>query len=163
MQSRNDVRSLLILVCLAFACGGSSTKFETVWGRPAAVHRVVVLYNSHDGAMRRSVEDAMTRKLMQRGFQAVTSYAVLTTEEMEDLASVKSSLAAKGFDGLVEVRFIDPVLVETNLYSLREDELLWSARSRTNDADSTREVIDEVTTLVASTLDRGVAARTARR
>ena len=44
------------------------------------------------------------------------------------------------------------VRVETNVYSLASDELLWSALSRTIDPASSRTVVDEVTTLVAGEL-----------
>ncbi len=200
---------LLALACTAcFAsCGGASTSFEEVWLGPGAnlgsVQRIVTLYESHDGAMRRNVEDAMARKLTQRGLRAVPAYTVLDETELDDTQHMRATLAAKGFDGVVEIRLISteyyldeifggywhgpyhgygywgtswpyaydnyvfdwPVVrVETNLYSLRDNELVWSARSKTIDADDTAEVIDEVTTLVASTLDqRGTSTATARR
>lgn len=198
---------VLVLACsiCVVSCGGASTKYEQVWHAPRAdlgsLQRVVTLYQSHDGAMRRTVEDAMAYKLRQRGVQAVPSYTVIDASEIEDHARAKKTLAAKGFDGVVEIRLIStenypgdtfrgggygaydgywgatwpyaydnyvfdsPVVrVETNFYSLRDNALVWSARSKTVDADNTNEVIDEVTTLVATSLERrGVATATARR
>jgi hypothetical protein len=196
---------LLVVACsLCVSCGGASTKFEQVWREPGAnlgsLQRVVTLYESHDGAMRRNVEDAMAYKFRQRGIPAVPAYTVLEASELEDRPRAKASLAAKGFDGVVEIRLIStesypgdasggaygsfdgywgstwpyaydnyvfdsPVVrVETNFYSLRDNALVWSARSKTVDADNTNEVIDDVTTLVATTLERrGVATATARR
>lgn len=200
-------RGLLALACITciagvVACGGATTKYEAVWGQRAdlsGIQRVAVVYDAHDGALRRNVEDSMTRKLVQRGIRAVPSYSALTPSEMTDTTTAKAALAAKGFDGLVEIRFVSKetesdggyymnsydgwgywgypygwnnyyyypsttVRVETNLYSLRDGELLWSARSKTVDADDMPEVVDEVTTLVAGTLEkRGVPATTARR
>ena len=195
------MRLLFLLAALtlaAVACGATSTSLVTEWGRPMNVQRVVVLYDAHDGAMRRTVEDMMTRKLSQRGIRAITSYAVLAPDEINDLARAKTALTEKGFDGVLVMRFVgkdeEPtghdyfvnayddwgylgggfwsryyaseswtVRVETSLYSLPTGELLWSARSRTSDAD-TLDVVDEVTTLIASTLERGGAsATTARR
>jgi hypothetical protein len=205
-RARGRLLALACTACIA-GCGGASTSFEQVWRGPTAdlgsVQRVVALYESHDGAMRRNVEDAMARKLVQRGMRAVPAYTVLDEAQLEDTQHVRATLAAKGFDGVVEIRLIStenypgetfggawhgsydgygywgtswpyaydnyvfdsPVVrVETNLYSLRDDQLVWSARSKTVDADNTGEVIDEVTTLVASTLEhRGTAATTARR
>jgi hypothetical protein len=202
-------RALLALACTlcVASCGGATTKFEQVWHGPNAnlgeVQRVVTLYESHDGAMRRNVEDAMARKLAQRGMRAVPAYSVLDEAQIADRQAMNATLAAKGFDGVVQIRLIStenypsetfggawhgsydgygywgtswpyaydnyvfdsPVIrVETNLYSLHDNALVWSARSKTVDADNTDEVIDEVTTLVASTLEqRGAAATTARR
>jgi hypothetical protein len=199
--------TFLVLACslCVAACGGATTQFEQVWREPRAnigsLQRVVTLYDSHDGAMRRTVEDAMARKFRQRGIDAVPAYAVLQASELEDRPRAKTSLAAKGFDGVVEIRLIStenypgdsyggawfgsydgywgatwpyaydnyvfdsPVVrVETNFYSLRDNALVWSARSKTVDAEDTNEVIDEVTSLVATTLERrGTVTATARR
>lgn len=150
------MKSLVVLVCLALSCSRSSTSFESVWGTPSAIHRVVVMYDGQDGATRRTVEDAMTRKLMQHGIRAITSYAVLDDNELEDAALAKLSLAAKGFDSLLEIRFINNGRVETNLYSLHDRELVWSARTKMRR-------IEDVTTLVAARLERNAATTTARR
>jgi hypothetical protein len=205
-RSRMRLFALACTVCIV-GCGGTTTSFEQVWRGPAAdlgsVQHVVTLYESHDGAMRRNVEDAMARKFVQRGMRATPAYAVLTESQIEDRQKMNAALAAKGFDGVVEIRLIStenypgetyggswygsydgygywgtswpyaydnyvfdsPVVrVETNLYSLHDNQLVWSARSKTVDADDTNEVIDEVTTLVASTLEqRGSLPTTARR
>lgn len=149
------MKSLVVLACLALSCSRSSTSFESVWGTPSAIHRVVVMYDGRDGATRRTVEDAMTRKLMQHGIRAITSYAVLDENELK-MPLAKSSLAAKGFDSLLEIRFIDNVRVERNLYSLHDRELVWSARTKTRR-------IDDVTTMVSTRLERSAGTTTARR
>jgi hypothetical protein len=208
-RARVGLLALACTVCIA-SCAGTTTKFEQVWRGPGAanlgsVQRVVTLYDSPDGAMRRNVEDEMARKLAQRGLRAVPSYSVLDASQLTENADRQhrnATLAAKGFDGVVEIRLVgtenypgdthgmgwsgydgygywglswpyaydnyvfdSPVVrVETNLYSLHDNQLVWSARSKTVDADDTNEVIDEVTTLVASTLERrGMANATARR
>lgn len=204
---RKTAGRLLVLVCsiCVVGCGGASTKFEQVWHQPGAnlgsLQHVVTLYESHDGAMRRTVEDEMAYKFRQRGIPAVPSYTVLDASVVEDFPRAKAALAAKGFDGVIEIRLIStenypgdsiggawygsydgywgatwpyaydnyvfdsPVVrVETNFYSLRDNALVWSARSKTVDAENTNEVIDGVTTLVASSLERhGVTNVTARR
>jgi hypothetical protein len=159
----------------------------------AAVQTVVALYESPDGAMRRIVEDKLARELAQHAMPAVPSYSVLSGRELEDPELAKAALAAAGYDGVVVIRLIgtetypgepetttwgsswpsayedyvfeSPVVrVETTLYSLDGGQILWSARSKTVDAGSTNEVIDEVTSLVAATLQQqGVAIATARR
>lgn len=197
-------RTIVVAVVASFVgCGGPETHFESTWGRRVdlrGMHSVVALYESHDGAQRRTVEDAMTRKLAQRGVHAVPAYSVLDDNESADYKTAKDTLAAKGFDAVLEIRLISkeneqtttyysntwdgwgywgwggpyaydyyvydtPVVrIETNLYSLHDDSLVWSGRTKTTDADTMNEVVDEVTTAVATTLEkRGVPTATARR
>ena len=135
----------------------------------------------------------MTRKLAARGVHAVPAYSVLDDNESADYKSAKETLAAKGFDAVLEIRLISkenetstayysntwdgwgywgwggpyaydyyvfdtPVVrVETNLYSLHDDSLVWSGRTKTTDADTMREVVDQVTSVVASTLEKRTA------
>lgn len=184
---------LLVISLYLSACGGSTTRFEQVWRAPnAAVQKVVTLYQSQDGAMRRTIEDKMARKLAGNRVIAVPAHSVLGTGDLIDRDGARRTLLANGFDSVVAIRLIgtemfpgdhtmaswaawptsyedyvfdSPVVrVETTLYSLRDDTMLWSARSRTVDARSTNEVIEQVTSLVAATLQRqGVAIATAQR
>ena len=125
---------------------------------------------------------------------AVPAHTVLGPGDLRDRDGARQTLIANGFDGVVVVRLIgtemypgdrstmatwgaswptsyedyvfdSPVVrLETTLYSLRDDAMLWSGRSKTVDAQSTNEVIDQVTSLVAATLQRqGVAIATAQR
>ena len=195
--------TFLALVAGVVGCGGAETKYEAMWGNRVdlrGVQSVVALYESHDGAQRRTVEDAMTRKLAQRGVHAVPAYSVLDDNESVDYKTAKTTLAAKGFDAVLEIRLISkenetttayysntwdgwgywgwggpyaydyyvfdtPVVrVETNLYSLHDDSLVWSGRTKTTDADTMREVVDQVTSVVARTLEtRTAPTATARR
>jgi hypothetical protein len=197
-NTRNPIllTMFIALVASVVGCGGAETKYEAVWGKRVdlrGVHSVVALYESHDGAQRRTVEDAMTRKLAERGVHAVPAYSVLDDNESVDYKSAKETLAAKGFDAVLEIRLISkenetstayysntwdgwgywgwggpyaydyyvfdtPVVrVETNLYSLHDDSLVWSGRTKTTDADTMREVVDQVTSVVASTLEKRTA------
>lgn len=187
-------RILFLALCMS-ACGGSTTRFEQVWRAPnAEVHKVVTLYPSQDGAMRRTIEDRLARKLTSRRVVAVPAHSVLGPGDLTDQDASRRTLLANGFDGVVVIRLIgtemfpgdkitsatwgaswptsyedyvfdSPVVrVETTLYALRDDTMLWSARTKTVDAQSTNEVIEEVTSLVAATLQRqGVAIATAQR
>jgi hypothetical protein len=195
--------TFLALVAGVVGCGGAETKYEAMWGQRVdlrGVQSVVALYESHDGAQRRTVEDAMTRKLAAYGVHAVPAYSVLDDNESADYKTAKTALAAKGFDAVLEIRLISkenetttayysntwdgwgywgwggpyaydyyvfdtPVVrVETNLYSLHDDSLVWSGRTKTTDADTMREVVDQVTSVVASTLEKRTApTATARR
>jgi hypothetical protein len=197
-NTRNPILLTMFIALVAgiVGCGGAETKYEAMWGKRVdlrGVQSVVALYESHDGAQRRTVEDAMTRKLAERGVHAVPAYSVLDDNESADYKSAKETLAAKGFDAVLEIRLISkenetstayysntwdgwgywgwggpyaydyyvfdtPVVrVETNLYSLHDDSLVWSGRTKTTDADTMREVVDQVTSVVASTLEKRTA------
>jgi hypothetical protein len=144
---------------------------------------------SQDGAIRRTAEDNMAAQLVARGVQAVPSYHVLAGSLLVDGQRIhaKRKLSDAGFDGVVTMRLVSRadsehaatlddvwgspygsygynelvVRIETNLYSLSDDKLLWSALSQTVDPTGAPMVIDEVTSLVASRmLDEGVVAHT---
>lgn len=187
-------RILFLALCMS-ACGGSTTRFEQMWRAPnAGAQKVVTLYESQDGAMRRTIEDKLARELSGRHIVAVPAHTLLGSGDLRDHDAARKTLIDHGFDGVVVVRLIgtemypgdrstmatwgaswptsyedyvfdSPVVrLETTLYSLHDDTMLWSARSRTADAQSTNEVIDQVTSLVAATLQRqGVAIATAQR
>ena len=197
-KTRNPILLTMFAVLVAgvVGCGGAETKYEAMWGKRVdlrGVRSVVALYESHDGAQRRTVEDAMTRKLASRGVHAVPAYSVLDDNESVDYKTAKATLAAKGFDAVLEIRLISkenetttayysntwdgwgywgwggpyaydyyvfdtPVVrVETNLYNLHDDSLVWSGRTKTTDADTMAEVVNQVTSVVASTLERRTA------
>lgn len=142
---------------------------------------VVTLYQSKDGALRRIVEDALTRKLLQRGVRAMPAYAVLEGNELADRDRARTALLARNIDGVIVIRllgtqtypgqpmastwngewpivyedytFESPIVrVETTLFSVRDDKLLWSAQSKTVEPQIIDEVVDGVTSLVAATL-----------
>ncbi len=197
-KTRNPILLTMFAVLVAgvVGCGGAETKYEAMWGKRVdlrGVHSVVALYESHDGAQRRTVEDAMTRKLASRGVHAVPAYSVLDDNEAADYKTAKATLAAKGFDAVLEIRLISkenetttayysntwdgwgywgwggpyaydyyvfdtPVVrVETNLYNLHDDSLVWSGRTKTTDAETMGEVVNQVTSVVASTLEKRTA------
>ena len=150
---------------------------------------VVTVYISHDGAARRSFEDTMAARLNQRGIHAVPGYAVLTEMDLQDRAAARSKLMGQGFDGVVAVRligahtevYVQPTFIgywggawaydnaylstqtivrlETSVFSLRDNRLVWSGISRTLDPASTQSAIASVTKRVAKELHhQGIVA-----
>lgn len=148
----------------------------------ATLNNVVAVYISNDGATRRSFEDHMAARLNAKGIHAVPGYSVLTEMDQQDRAAARSKLIAQGFDGVIAVRLIgahtqiqvEPtfigywggawaydnaylttqtiVRVETSVFSLRDDRLVYSAVSRTLDPSSTEAAIASVTKKVAKEL-----------
>lgn len=84
---RSPIRLVAIAIAIATftlgACAGSSTTIEQSWTAPnarnAPFRKVVSLFLSRDGAMRRAAEDKMARELAARGVQATPAYQVLPT------------------------------------------------------------------------------------
>src|SRR4051794_14223360 len=180
-----------MIVAAAGACG-SSTSMDQSWTTPQPTHRLsnlVTVYVSHDGALRRSAEDAMAVRLASEGVHAVPAYAILPNEDMTDQQAVRTKLIGKGYDGVVAIRLLSAntqiqanptfvgywggawayndswlytqtvVRVETNVYSLPENRLVWSALSSTLDPSSTHAAVKSVTKFVAKRLEnQGIVA-----
>ena len=102
-------RLAAILLVMA-ACGGASTTIEQSWTAPEArlgeLRNVVTLYVSSDGAMRRTVEDAMSQQLARAGVRVTPSYTFLRDDELLDRARAKATLVAAGFDGVIGIRLV---------------------------------------------------------
>lgn len=59
-----------------------------------------------------------------------------------------------GYGAPIEVRTDEIVHMETNLYSLAEDKLLYSARSETFNPSSTEDLVDEIAEAIAKDLEK---------
>lgn len=105
------------LVCLA-GLGCATSQIETSWVEPSAtprsfqMHRVLAVALVHDGAIRRSGEDAIAAALSstppgQAGRLSVEpSYRLLEDRELLDVGAAREKVEAAGYDGAVLVRFV---------------------------------------------------------
>jgi hypothetical protein len=59
-----------------------------------------------------------------------------------------------GYGSSIEVQTDEIVHMETNLYSLAEDKLLYSARSETFNPSSTEDLVDEIAEAIAKDLEK---------
>jgi hypothetical protein len=84
----------------------STTAIENTWTAPPStrvgLHKVVAVYVSPDGAVRRTAEDTMARQLAKVG--AVPGYQVLTDEDRKNAKGAAKKLRAEGFDGVIAMR-----------------------------------------------------------
>jgi len=108
--ARRLLAALPLLVGLG-ACG-SATQTEQVW-MPNRVtpepplQNVVALFQSDNVTVRRAGEDRLARELAEQGVRATPAYTILTDQEVGDIELVRSTLAAKGYDGIVTMKLVD--------------------------------------------------------
>lgn len=170
------------------ACAGPSTTIEQAWKSPSSTElsNVVTACMTRDGALRRTCEDDMARKLLAAGVRATPLYAALPGAEIGERDGTKAKLLAAGYDGVIALRLVSReqqieyvpgsfdyywdsgwwggydgylysetvVRIETSAYSLADNQLVWSALSRTVDPDTVREGIDEVAGVAANAMAR---------
>jgi hypothetical protein len=150
---------------------------------PISFKKVLVVAQTKDQAVRRSIEDHLATKIPN----ATPSYRVLTEEEAQSQDHGRSKLAQAGYDGAVVVRFArvekqttyvpgttwwgpapygtmwgywgygwgmayDPgyiqrdtvVALESNVYDVSKDKLVWASRSETVNPESAQQLVDSV-------------------
>jgi hypothetical protein len=103
-----------LVLCAALGLGiaacESSTTIEQAWRAPqqpaTGLRNVVTVYLAPDGAMRRSVEDAMAQRLARIGVHAVPAYTVLADNDLRDRERIRTTLAGRGYDGIVALRLV---------------------------------------------------------
>ncbi|HEY7289141.1 MAG TPA: hypothetical protein VH583_04830 [Vicinamibacterales bacterium] len=178
----------LILVALAASACAPSTRLTAIWkdpqmAPPISFKKVLVVAQTKDQAVRRSIEDHLATKIPN----ATPSYRVLTEEEAQSQDHGRSKLAQAGYDGAVVVRFArvekqttyvpgttwwgpapygtmwgywgygwgmayDPgyiqrdtvVALESNVYDVSKDKLVWASRSETVNPESAQQLVDSV-------------------
>ncbi len=103
------VRTVLGLAVVLGACAGPSTTIEHSWRTSAPAPQltnVVTACVSRDGALRRTCEDDMARKLNQEGIRATPLYLALPDASLGERDGTKAQLAAAGYDGVVALRLV---------------------------------------------------------
>ena len=145
---------------------------------------VVTMSTSPDGVVRRSLEDRLARELLRMGVRSVPAYAVLDDGDRMDRRRVVDELSAGGYSAVIVMRFVgesartpgtfgayletagvlygpgalgtleSAVRLETSVYTLHDDQLVWSALSKTIDPENLRDLIANYTHVVASELSR---------
>jgi hypothetical protein len=170
-------RRFLAVVVAFVAAACETTVLEDSWRDPEAgpiqFHRVAVLALTGDPALRRSAEDQLVSQI-PRG-EAVAAYTFIVDQDLADTEKVKERMKEAGFDGAVVFRVIGSrekqsyvpgqysvtpgyvvtdtyVEVETRVYSVAEDKLIWAARSETVSPLSVRDLVDRVARAAAKEL-----------
>jgi hypothetical protein len=174
----------LACALLVGGCALNSASIEQQWRAPevqaSKLTNVVAMVPARDGALRRNSEDILAAQLQSRGMRAVPAYRVLSPDAYGDKDRATAAMKLAGFDGVIAMRFVgaehrvdyepgywtfwggrwDTVLPETivrieiNAYSLDDDRLVWSAMSKSTDADSVEDLIRDVTSVAARELEK---------
>jgi len=151
--------------------------------RTTQLRQVVTMFGARDGVLRRTMEDRMAQRLAQIGVRAAPAYQVLADDDRSDRKSAIAKLRAAGYDGVIVMRIIgEPanapesfdaflelswpygdgdlgtivtvVRMEATAYSLLDNQLVWSALTKTIEPDDLKDLIDEVTRVVTRDLER---------
>jgi hypothetical protein len=174
---------LAILISVA-ACASSATIESTWHAPSSPqLTNVVTLSAVRDAGLRRNAEDSLAQQLSQHGVRAVPGYTVLSDQDLGDSAQIASRLRARGFDGVVAMRLVSAnqqltvqpgfgpywgtawgmggavmpetvVRIEVNAYSLANDQLVFSAMSKSVDPESARQLISSVSKVTTDRLAR---------
>ena len=152
-------------------------------------HRILAAYVTNDPAVRRSVEDKLSRKIPN----SFPAYSAVPNLSLTDPQKAREQLRDKLFDGAVVMRVVDVenqqvyvpgsawyapypsfygywgaswgmvqspgyvinnkyVTVETAIYSIKDDKLVWAGRTRTQNPASAGKLVDETVDAVAKEL-----------
>jgi len=181
----------LLLVLVLAACG-STASIEKTWRAPVLpagqLDNVVTIFPSHDGVLRRTIEDKMAHRLIAHGVHAVPSYQILDDEDLSDREAVRSRLAALGFNGVIALRFVEAhqtvayypsfdmywygawsepvpqtvVRTEIDAYALRDGQLVWSGLSKSVDPSGLDQLVDDVSKVASKELAKQRVVTAAR-
>jgi hypothetical protein len=178
-----SLRSLGLALAVTFAGCASSATIESTWRAPSApqLTNVVTLSPVADPGLRRTAEDQLAQQLSQHGVRATPGYAILNDQDLSDHNRILAALRAKGFDGVVAMRFVSAnqtmsyypgfdtywggawgvggeivpqtvVRIEVNAYSIASKQLVFSAMSKSIDPDSAKQLISSVSQVTSDRL-----------
>ena len=110
---KNRACALVLMAAgLGLVSCSASTSLENSWRDPTVTgplnfNKVLVVMVTKDGATRRTVEDAIVKRITaRRHVEAVPSYQVLLESDLRDKEHAKQLVEAAGFDGAVVMRIV---------------------------------------------------------
>ena len=102
-------RGIAGLAAALLLVGCSTTELVTRWSDPEyagpALHRILVIGLLKDELHRRSVEDALARRLQEAGVEAIPGYRLIPEpQSVDDEAKLKRLVKESGADGVLIAR-----------------------------------------------------------
>jgi hypothetical protein len=162
----------------------STFKSMDAGGVSFAGRKVAALVISNDDSLRVSGEEALAKELTARGMQALATYRLAPKEEMRRAETARPWFEKAGVEGVVAVRpnygtlwgyygygwtavFVPGsqrqqtvVVVESTVYSLPRNQLLWAAVTETTNPRDLRAFVAELAkTSVEEMQKQGLARR----
>ena len=110
---RNILAVLILMGLLLLPDFASATKLKSAWRNPEAtaaslqLQKVIVIATIKQELTRKVAEDKAVRILQAGGREAVPSYEILTTEEMENKEYARQKVESRGFDGAIVIHYSD--------------------------------------------------------
>jgi hypothetical protein len=110
IRERTVIRGLAAVAAVLglVACGGG-TRLTNVWRDPGyaggPLHQVAVFVLGTDPAVRRLVEDEVTRRLPM-STRGIAGYGIVPAAEQGDVDKARDRIRAGGFDGAVIARLV---------------------------------------------------------
>jgi hypothetical protein len=169
------------LICSALVCVGAcgSTTFISTWKAPDAQRidpigkTIAALVISGDAAQRRSAEVYLANDLTIRGARGIAAYTLVghdqrvvvepggfSSSRYRSFGSYYPSYGMVTTYSTGSVRTDTVVSIETLIYSLNNDKLLWAGTSRTSNPAGLSSLVDEVADAVArEVVKEGLIAR----
>ena len=182
----------LAATVVAVAMLSAAPKFTSAWRSPDAGSvsfagkKVAALVITQDDSLRVSGEESLVRELTARGLQSVATYRIAPKEELKSAERAKVWFEKTNVEGVVAMRPVSKfwgyygygwgsmyipgsydqdtiVVVETTIYSIPSDQLVWAAVSETkNPKDLQRFVQDLVKESVKELHKQGLARSVAK-
>jgi hypothetical protein len=110
---KNAARTLILFAAgLGIVSCSASTSLKNSWRDPTVegpldFHKVLVVMVTKDGRTRRTVEDAIVKRIVaRRHVEAVPSYTVLLESDLTNKEHAKQLVEEAGFDGAVALRIV---------------------------------------------------------
>ena len=148
------------------------------------IKKIFVIGVSQVNIIRRQFENEFVNQLTIKGIEAIPSYTVLSPDKMLDKNTIVSKIKDMNIDGVIITQLIkktreyttvpgntyhtnyvksynsgsvssaDLVILETNLYDAKSEELVWSGLSKTINQRTTSNAIKPVIEVIIQNLSK---------
>jgi len=160
--------AFLLVSCTTTTVMTDDWKDKTYQGKP---QKIVVIMAAKNPDKRNLFEDRFSAELDARGNNAFQSYTIIPMEQLPDKEIVKSKIRSSGADTVLISRLVDTkeiesyipeqrnvygmvfadygytgdvqvAYIETNIYDVKTEKLIWSGHSKTERTEGEQQLIN---------------------